>query len=366
MGLLACMLLPGLLSPQGDGAPPAAESIDEAVDRGLAFLVRTQREDGSWPLEAYSPHDRVLETTLASLAFLAAGSDLERGDHRDPLRKAVRFLRGRVPPSGTIVVDRWRGPDWQNYEVWYAGFLGLLFSELEARDPSPLQRSVLESVTARLVALQKPGGAWCHDLQPKEWKPPGFDLASYADDLMVATSLAAASLHRVRAVGVDVPAEVWAKLGDYFVQTQNEDGGMQYGRDSAWEGVSPSEPGRTAAALLAVSLQDPDSAVLGPAVRYLDRNFDDLPFSAGHGGRAFQVSYMFGALATYATGDATWLRFRTKFFPELLRHQQHSGRFTLTHGAWDTACNNTALALLALTAGRGKLLFLEEARRAFR
>src|SRR5690554_6127287 len=88
-GVIVMLLLAGLVfsprtSAQGVDLTPDAE-LDAAVERGLAFLARQQRRDGSF--EGGGP---VLAMTgLSLMAFLASGHTPEVGRYGTVVRSAV-------------------------------------------------------------------------------------------------------------------------------------------------------------------------------------------------------------------------------------------------------------------------------------
>src|SRR5687767_5493437 len=111
------------LRPAGADPSPRRGLIDEAtrkaIDQGLRFLVRTQREDGSWACDAGHkvndeyvvsrrdvPHVGI--TSLAVLAFLAAGHAPGRGPHGAVVDRAVEFVLSKVRHDGYITAHETR------------------------------------------------------------------------------------------------------------------------------------------------------------------------------------------------------------------------------------------------------------------
>ncbi|MHC4853908.1 MAG: hypothetical protein ACYTF5_18025, partial [Planctomycetota bacterium] len=367
--LLGFLISAGLPALQGDPQPssrPLAAEITEpqaqdAAIQGLRFLARTQQQDGGWPVSRLTPQDRLADVALCALAFQAQGSTLDAGEFKEPLRRAVRFLQRRVPARGPLVVRKGARPggSWQRFESWYAALLALALSEAHLDRPSALNAAVLGSLAERLRFLRKPGGAWCHDLEPKVRQIKGLGKAIYSDDMVAVTNLCVLALLRIRAAGIELPAGTLDdKLIAYYDETQNADGGFQYGRNHAWLPARRSEPGRTTGALLVcVDLFGPFDRRCWLAARYLDRNFAQIPFSSGHAGNPFLISYVTGAWACARWSTSFQSRFLKQFGSDLLRRQRQDGSFTLTGNAWTTNANNTAGAVLCLLAGQGKLSF---------
>src|SRR5262249_41032585 len=122
--LLALAVVGALLAPRTQAEPRRGlmdDSTRAAIDRGLRFLVRTQNADGSWTCDAGKKVNNeyvvfpsakdapggkeahhVGVTSLAILAFLAAGHAPGRGPYGQVVDRAVSFLLGCVQPDGYI------------------------------------------------------------------------------------------------------------------------------------------------------------------------------------------------------------------------------------------------------------------------
>ena len=79
---------------------PASRAARQALDAGLAYLARRQGEtqDGSFSVsevksEQYAP---IGVSSLATLAFLAAGSTPERGPYGGEVSRAIDYLLRHV------------------------------------------------------------------------------------------------------------------------------------------------------------------------------------------------------------------------------------------------------------------------------
>lgn len=77
---------------------PSQPKVDEAVERGLAFLAKQQNEDGSF--DGGGP--RTAMTGLVILAYLASGHTPDLGRYGLSVRRAVDFLVRQVPDDGYI------------------------------------------------------------------------------------------------------------------------------------------------------------------------------------------------------------------------------------------------------------------------
>ncbi len=123
--------------------PEEQEKVNKAIDRGLAWLKKTQLSDGSWA--------RVHGVGLAALPGLTL---LECGAPADEphVRKAAEFVRRGAPTLGAT------------YELG----LAILFLD---RLGDPKDEPLIRTLALRLMAGQTPAGGWsyqCPILKEKE------------------------------------------------------------------------------------------------------------------------------------------------------------------------------------------------------
>ena len=160
--------------------------MEEAIRRGVEYLVRMQRLDGSWC--SYAHGWDVGQTALTALALRKAGLE---GDH-PALRKALNFLKYH-PPRRT-------------YEL--AVFLMLI----HAVDNPPEYKEWVDRCGAMLLDTQR-NGLWSY--------PRG------AQD-MSNTQYAALGLDAAAACGFRVPRKAWERLLDAVERVRTKDGGWGY------------------------------------------------------------------------------------------------------------------------------------------
>ena len=86
------------------------KALSENIAKGLEWLVRMQRPDGSWGqgeesaqmgkgMEKLAQTPNVADTCMATLALLRSGSTPKAGDHAAQIRKALEFICGEVEKS---------------------------------------------------------------------------------------------------------------------------------------------------------------------------------------------------------------------------------------------------------------------------
>ena len=81
---------------------------EAAIERGLAFLARNQRPDGSWTLAGYSERPTLSSDTAATgltlLAFQGAGYNHMQYQYREQCLAAIEFLIERQRPNGDLYI----------------------------------------------------------------------------------------------------------------------------------------------------------------------------------------------------------------------------------------------------------------------
>jgi prenyltransferase/squalene oxidase-like repeat protein len=196
---------------------PPSMALDDrtaaAVDRGLAYLVRTQEAIGSWRgiigrkvhvrYVGHEGHD-VGVTALAGLSLLARlGRDGATAEHRLAAERALRWICGQVRDDGFIAADGSR---------MYGHAFATLFlaracrSELGADLPV---KEKLEKAAGLIVGAQNAEGGW-------RYLPGSND-----SDLSV-TACQLVALRASRAAGIEVPEDALRRGLDYVKSTYKE------------------------------------------------------------------------------------------------------------------------------------------------
>ncbi len=201
--MLATFLL--LLAPQVEAPNPAAQDVDPlnglskagiaAADRGLAWLARHQREDGSWSAdvgykleEGYrvwntdEPHVGV--TALAGMAFLAGGHMPGRGPYGENVNKVVDFLLSKVHQDGYITANETR--------LYSHAFATLFLAEVYGMTERKDLRPALQKAVDLIVSSQNEQGGWRY--QPH-----------VADADMSVAACQVLALRSARNIGIQVP-----------------------------------------------------------------------------------------------------------------------------------------------------------------
>jgi len=184
LGLLA--LAPPSLAASPPKAAPAADAgaIDEAIRRGVEYLLRMQRIDGSW---SNNTADCTGFTALCALALFKAGLP---ADH-PAIERALNYISNRKVA--------------RTYDV---SVLTSLLKEIDSKAHGPWLRNCAE----QLIDTQSQG-MWAYPTSARD---------------MSNSQYAALGLRSATAAGVNVNREVWVDLLDRVVFLQYEDGGWGY------------------------------------------------------------------------------------------------------------------------------------------
>jgi hypothetical protein len=174
-------------------APDAAAAAKGAVD----FLLRAQREDGSWQdvRYAYWPDARILPNIHGAITALAALALLEWGDPRAEaaIAKADAWLRDEA----NFARDR--------HEECYAHAYRLHYFARRGDTTS------MGKVVARLAAIQEDEGFWAHE---------------YANAF--ATAAVAHALVTARTAGAEVPGFILQRAADALLSARDPQGRQPY------------------------------------------------------------------------------------------------------------------------------------------
>src|SRR6478609_7532649 len=86
------LTMPALLLAQDKRAEDKAlkKRTEEAIEKGLEWLKKTQAQDGHW--EAQGGQYPTTMTALAAMCFLMEGSTLKEGKYSDQIQKAVNWF----------------------------------------------------------------------------------------------------------------------------------------------------------------------------------------------------------------------------------------------------------------------------------
>ncbi len=319
----------------------------KAIDRGLNYLAKTQRRDGSWLNQGgYGSHPEVM-SSLSGLGLMAGGSTPKSGPYAKNVRRAMLYILrvGENSSSGYLCGS--------SGQLMYSHGFSMLFlatcygCEADEETEKRLKKVLDKAVKMTGVAQSKPndispGGGWCYT-------PSSGDEGS-----VTVTQLQA--LRACRNAGIRVGRDVIDKSVRYLKFCQNGDGGISYCASSR----GSSRPAISAAAITcfySAGLYDRvsggrsgESRMVDKLIQYCKRNVTP-EMGGGYSGYYFYTQ-LYMAQAMYTRGGRDWAR----YFPALagkLRSMQ------APDGSWDGdsigTTYGTAIATIVLQLPYGYL-----------
>lgn len=268
LSLLACPLA---AAPEKVRVAELSPQAEAAIDRGLAYLARTQKRDGSW-----DEQNPVGVTGLCLMAFMVKGHFPDQGPYGDNLARAVAYL----------LESARAGKGYIGKSMYDHGLATLALSEVWGESSrSDEVRDALKQAVGVIVKSQTPAGGW-------RYQPNGID-----QDVSV-TVLQLVALASAREAGILAP-EATIKRGIAYVKScQRPDG--RFGYRTAYDGFGPSLS-RTAAGV--VSLQmcgQRDSKEVRKGLDHL-RSLGAAPFDVKY--PWFYYGQYYAVVAHYQAGE---------------------------------------------------------------
>lgn len=335
---------------QGQPETPLPRTPDEALAKGLAWIVSTQGQDGGWGQDggetSYVRQGENLETTgndlantaVAALALFEGGSTPTKGPHRIASARALEFiLRGveQAPAEGLALrtlqgtqIQRKLGPFIDTFLT--AQLLSELDGETGDHALDQRVREALEICVRKIEAHQEEDGSWNN---AGGWAP------------ILGTSMASQSLDRARAKGVNVENRVLAKVDQY---TENV---------AAEAEAAPSTAGialyKDAQVLEQLSRTDADRRENKKEIAQVVDKLGDARFQAGFGsmgGEEF-FSYLNISDSLKRTGGETWSNWNSDIQSKLVRLQNNDGSWSGHHCITGRVAVTSA-AVLTIATGR--------------
>jgi len=393
-GLYATLAAPGT-----EGAAAASEEAEavkwapavepkpltENVNRGIAFLLKTQHKSGGWAQGEESTQmghsqdnlrdkPNVADTCVATLALIRAGSTPSKGPHAAAIRNALGFICSQIEEADgkSLFITSIRGTRVQMKLGTYVDTFLAAMVLAEAKDQMP----DAAGNTRILAALDKT----MDKIERNQQKDGTWDNRGWAPTLT--QGMASKALNRAAQSGYTVSEQVRGKAETYARKRFDKSNGgfdkagsagVQLYADAAGLGAmqdSDNTNGTLRAELEATARSAKPSAARAEARQALDRHrenaedlktvrqnivkkVDDPNFIRGfgsNGGEEF-LSYMNIGESLVVKNDDAWTKWDTQISANLNRIQNKDGSWTGHHCITGrTFC--TSAALLCLTVDR--------------
>ena len=334
--ILAVMCGVLLQAPLSPGVSPVTEDVkyqrvfDEAVDKGLSFLARSQAKDGSMG----GPETPAL-TSLAVMAFLARGYTPGLPPYGEAINRGVDFILSVKAPEGHLM-----GRSGQMYShniscLMLSEVSGMLDPERQARVDAVLPRAIQITLAAQDVKKDDPfAGGWQY--QPN----------SASSDISH-SGWALAALRSARNNGAPVPKEAVDKAVKFILRCRTSDGGFAY-----QPGGGPNLA-RTGIGLLCMELagrhRDEVTLKAGEVI--------GKTFSADALGKEVDKYYAlyYTANGMFQLGGPEWEAFSPVLYDTILGMQSADGSWPAGGGYAPNPQYSTSMAILALSVSYRQL-----------
>lgn len=313
----------------GDDLDEAEEFADAAIVKALDYLASQQQPSGAWRNDSYGECTAI--TSLAVMAFMAAGHLPGEGVYGDQLTSGIRWVLDHQEPNGMIVRKRSHGP------MYSHGISTLMLAEAAGMVGSPdaerVQRALERAVRLILESQAVPkdrrhAGGWRYQIDSRD------------SDLSV-TAWQVLALRAAKDIGCDVPAEAIDQAIEYVRNCAAvDDRGFGYQPGS---GRTETLTGTGITALEVCGVHAAREAIGG--ANYLLANPVDRDTNYVFYGVYYTGVGMFKLGGRFAEGS------RRALLQFLLPAQNADGSWESPHGGERThgRAYATALAVLALT-----------------
>jgi hypothetical protein len=304
--------------------------VDRTVSQALAFLRKTQTDQGCWKSSGFGSERNAGVTGLCVMAFLSAGQTPAEGEHAQAVADGVRWVLARQRPNGVIATDG-------QFEMYHHGICTLMLAEVVGMCPPDLADEVrpalARAVEVILKAQRRDGahaGGWRYTVN-------GGDA-----DLSV-TGWQLLALRAAKNVGCDVPASAIDKAVAYVRKCYDANRGTFTYMVRGQATVACAGTGILGLELCGTDLHRcPESLRAGAYVLRRPLSFDET--------HCFYGLY-YCSQAMFQLGDTYWTAYRARLHDLLLRSQRDDGAwFGNDNEARQVGANyTTAMAVLALT-----------------
>ena len=289
-----------------DGAPELTVEASTAINKGLEYLLSTQKEDGSWDTNGEGAH-AVGITSLSLMAFMSNAHFPGFGPYGDQLDKGMKWLLNvaKNSPSGLLASPH------GGHAMYEHGLATLALSEIwgMARDPEDDDAAHLALKRAVDVTLrsQNPGGGW-------RYQPQSDGGEDTSCTMTVFHALASA-----RQAGIVVPNETISKLLNYLKDAKDPDtGGFTYAPRGR---ANPTLPCTAGGAYIAQLAGQRDTELVQSALRYLKSQAPKIFTSMNH----YYYGHYYAIQAMVQAGDEEYAEWYPQIRDALISKQSANG-----------------------------------------
>lgn len=261
--------------------PPSAAELDQAIQRGVQFLIETQNPDGSWgsarrtkDLNIFAPvpgaHQafRAAVTALCIEGLLETGLAASNGAAEAALQRGTSWLVTHLPEVR-------RADGVAIYNVWTHAYGIQTLAKLAARAQSdPARWHQLTNLIAgqidRLRRYESVDGGWgYYDFRIQSQRPA-------TDSTSFVTAAVLIAFDEARRIGVSLPADLTDRAIRSLQRQRKPDFSYLYSEDLKWQPMRPvNRPagslGRSQACNLALRLWGDTNVTVAVLTNWLER-----------------------------------------------------------------------------------------------
>ncbi len=305
--------------PEKTAAKMITPAAQKAIDKGLAYLAKRQRDDGSFGSGVYSGN--VAVCSLAGLAFMSSGSTPGRGPYGANVDRCVRYIIEHTQDSGFITVE-----DASSHGPMYGhGFATLFLAETYGITTQAEIREKLKNAVELIIISQNKDGGWRYQPQKRD-----ADISVTVCQIM--------ALRAARNAGIFVPNDTVDRCIEYVKRSQNADGGFMY-MIQGGQSLFPRSAAGVVALYSAGIYEGPEiSGGLDYLLRHLPR--PTVYSRESH----FFYGHYYAVQAMWHAGGQYWAKWYPAVRDTLIARQEDDGSWS------DTICSEygTAMACVVL------------------
>jgi len=302
-----------------------SRDIEQAIARGLGWLVRQQLSSGNWQLDVGGSNGRPKAnypdagssairtdtgaTALALLALLGAGNSHQSGQFSEAVGKGIGWLTSHQKPNGDLHDFEEQGRRTAYYAHCQATIA--LCEALAMTGDEDIREPTEQAIKFLIDSQYATDGGW-------KYRPPNDRSLG---DLSV-TGWALMALNTARTAGIEIPESTFLDASD-FLDTVQENNGSRY-KYAAEDPADRISPAMTAEGILCRQWlgwpRDKPQMVSG--VRFLLADENQPSWSAG---RRNVYSWYYTAQVLHNLGGDDWQKWSQPLLSATIKGQTRTG-----------------------------------------
>ena len=314
----------------GNGA--AGPETEEAIEKGLAFLARFQRRDGSWSLQQFAAFDGIsvidsdtAATGLCLLAFQGAGYNHQQYQYKDLLQRAVDFMLVNQQQNGDYYIAQGTASN-QVARLYGHAIATLAMCEAYGMTQDPrIKDSVQQALNFIVESQHVERGGWRYT--------PGREA-----DLSV-TGWMLMAVESGRRAGLEIPEDTYQGIKSFLDASQNAKKPYMYSYNPyapanarQGQGRVPSKTMTSVGLLMRLYTgMDKHSDMALAGAQYLGENLPSIRRTKDASLRDTYYWY-YATQVMYHMGGEHWKRWNDRLHPLLINGQEPEGDLA---GSWD-------------------------------